>query len=231
MKLAIIGDFNPQSETHLATNKAIQHSKQLLQCDLDSQWINTNKITKNTISTFRGFLIAPGGPYNNIENAIKTIQFARENKIPCLGTCSGFQHIIIEYARNVLGYKNAQHEEYNQQSSELFITKLRCSLKGREMKIKFEPNSKVSLLYGKKKVIEKYYCNYGINPKFLKIIKNGPIKIVGSDHEGEIRVVEYSEHQFFIGTLYVPQVLSTSNSPHPLITGFLNAIISERLII
>ncbi|MFX1451777.1 MAG: CTP synthase [Promethearchaeota archaeon] len=230
MKLAIIGDFNPKSETHIASNEAILHSKDLLQCDLDSYWINTKDITKETFYQFDGFLIAPGSPYSNMDNVINTIQFARENNIPCLGTCGGFQHMVIEYARNILNFKNAQHEEYNKNSSELFITKLSCTLKGREMELNLTPNSKVASLYGKNKVIEKYYCNFGVNPDYLQIIKNGPIHIVGSDREGEIRILEYPDHVFFIGTLYVPQVQSTKRTPHPLVTGFIEAIINRSII-
>lgn len=230
MKLAIIVDFNPKSETHVATNKAIQHSKDLLQCDLNSNWVGTLDITKDIFSQFNGFLIAPGGPFNNIENVVDTIQYARVNDVPCLGTCGGFQHIMIEYARNVLGYKNAHHEEYNPNSSELFITKLSCSLKWREMELNLVPGSKVASLYGKNQVNEKYYCNFGVNPDYLKIMKNGPINIVGSDREGEIRIVEYPDHVFFIGTLYVPQVLSTVSTPHPLITGFIEAIINRNCV-
>ncbi|MFX1340515.1 MAG: CTP synthase [Promethearchaeota archaeon] len=226
MKLSIIGDFNPNSETHLATNNAIEHSKNLLQCDLDSYWIDTQNITQEIFDQFDGFLVAPGSPYKNMDNVINTIQYARENNIPCLGTCGGFQHMIIEYARNILGFKNAEHEEYNQKSPELFITKLKCSLKGRSMELNLVPGSKVAILYGKTQVIEKYYCNYGVNREYFNILKSGPFSIVGSDCEGEIRVFEYPAHTFFIGTLYVPQVQSTNSNPHPLMTGFIDAVIN-----
>ena len=136
-------------------------------------------------------------------------------------------HILIEYARNILGFKNAQHEEYNQKSSELFITKLSCSLKGWEMELNLVPGLKVASLYGKNQVIEKYYCTFGVNPDYIQVIKNGPINIVGSDREGVIRVLEYPDHVFFIGTLYVPQMLSTKSTPHPLVTGFIEAIINR----
>ena len=229
MKLSIIGDFNPHSETHMATNESIEHSKNLLKCDLDSYWINTQDITEDIFDQFDGFLIAPGSPYKNMENVIDAIYYAREKNIPCLGTCSGFQHMIIEYARNILGFKNAHHEEYHQDSSDLFITKLSCSLKGRNMELNLVPGSKVASLYGKNQVIERYYCNYGVNHDYLQMLKSGPINIVGSDCEGEIRVLEYPDHIFFVGTLYVPQVQSTHSTPHPLITGFIGTIINSSI--
>jgi len=224
-KLSIIGEFDPNSETHLATNNAILHSKNLLHYDLDSVWIDTRDITADIFYQYDGFLIAPGGPYKNIENVLDIIEHARVNNIPCLGTCSGFQAMVIEYARNILGATNAQHEEYNPNSTELFITKLSCSLKGREMELNLVPDSKVASLYGKSQVKEKYYCSFGVNPEYLQEIKNGPIIFGGSDSEGEVRILEYPGHVFFIGTLFVPQVQSTSSTPHPLVTGFIEAII------
>ncbi len=95
------------------------------------------------------------------------------------------------------------------------------------MELNLVPGSKVAYLYGKNQVIEKYYCNFGVNRDYIQVIKNGPINSVGSDYEGEIRVIEYPDHAFFIGTLYVPQVLSTNNTPHPLVTDFIETIINR----
>ena len=93
------------------------------------------------------------------------------------------------------------------------------------MKLKITPNSKVASLYGKHQVKEKYYCNFGVNPKYIDFIRKGPIRFVGSDSEGELRVLEYPEHRLFIGTLFVPQTNSTIKKPHPIVTGLLKAII------
>ena len=90
-------------------------------------------------------------------------------------------------------------------------------------------NSGVSVLYGKLQVKEKYYCSFGVNPKYNDFIRKGPISFVGSDSEGELRVLEYPEHRFFIGTLFVPQTNSTEKNPHPIVTGFLKAIINNDI--
>jgi CTP synthase (UTP-ammonia lyase) len=107
-KLAILGEFNPSSETHVATNSAIEHSKKVLEIDLDVNWVSTDEISENQLKSFNGYLVAPGSPYKDMEKALFAIEYARENRIPILGTCGGFQHMIIEYARNVLGYKDTR---------------------------------------------------------------------------------------------------------------------------
>ena len=131
-RLAILGELNPSSETHVATNSAIEHSKKVLKIDLDVSWISTDEISESLLKLFNGYFVAPGSPYKDMEKALFAIEYARENNIPILGTCGGFQHMIIEYARNVLGYKDAQHAEYDPYASELFISELACCLRGRE---------------------------------------------------------------------------------------------------
>lgn len=223
-KLSIIGDFNPESETHKATNDAIGHSLNKLGVDLKADRISTEDISKSVLKNSQGIWMVPGSPYKNMGNAITAIKFARENGVPFLGTCGGFQHIIIEYARNLLGMVDAGHAEYDPNASEPTISALTCSLAGKEFKLNLRDGSRSALLYGQLQVSERYYCNFGINPDYMEDIRSGPIKITGEDHDGEIRVVEYDEHPFFIGTLYVPQIKSTSINPHPIVTGFFEAV-------
>jgi CTP synthase (UTP-ammonia lyase) len=85
-----------------------------------------------------------------------------------------------------------------------------CSLAGREMMLGFVAGSKVAKIYGALEAREKYYCNFGVNPDVVPWLKQGPMKIVGSDHEGEIRVLELPDHPFFIATLFVPQLRARS---------------------
>ena len=132
--------------------------------------------------------------------------------------------MIIEYARNLLGHKDAQHAEYNPYASNLFISSLTCSLAGREMTLAFIPGSRVAQIYGTLKATEQYYCNFGVNPAVVPLLKTGPMHFVGSDQEGEIRVLELPEHPFFVGTLFVPQNRSRADRPHPLVTAFLRTV-------
>lgn len=175
------------------------------------------------MAEFGGIWIAPGSPYKSVTGALSAIRAAREQQIPLLGTCGGFQHVILEYARNMLGFADAEHEEADPQASRRFISRLACSLVGRTMSITLEPNSLVARTYGRTKIQEQYRCNFGVNPEYVDILRASTLRIVDSDDEGVVRVVELTGHPFFVGTLYVPQLTSSPAAPHPLVSGFLKA--------
>jgi len=228
MKLAIIGDYNPSSQTHIATNAAIEHSKKLLKTDLEVSWVPTDSIMANfqaTTSTCHGFWIAPGSPYKSMTGALEIIKYARLNNIPTLGTCGGFQHMAIEFARNVLGITEAEHAEYDPYASKLVVTPLSCSLAGKKLEI--DITNKKSLTYkifGANKIEAQYYCNFGLNSEYQAEIDRNGFKVVGSDADNEARILELQGHKFFIATLFVPQAASTAGQPNPMVTAFIRVI-------
>jgi CTP synthase (UTP-ammonia lyase) len=227
--IALLGEYTPTFPPHSLTDAAIKHVQDRLNVNIKADWVSTEDIGPNLFEQYSGLWIAPGSPYKNMDKTLWAIRYARENKIPCFGTCGGFQHMVIEYARNVLGFKDAQHAEYDPYASCLFISELACSLAGREMQLKFVPGSQVAAIYGELLAAEQYYCNFGVNPDCISALKQGPLTVSGSDAEGEIRVIEYPEHPFFIGTLFVPQTGSTPERPHPLVTAFLKAVVDRAI--
>ncbi len=230
MKLAIIGDFNPNFRPHVATNEAIEHSLHYLNASLTVDWIPTLDIEANldTITVnYQGFWIAPGSPYNDMAGALKIIEYARLYNVPTLGTCGGFQHIVIEYARNVLSIKDAQHAEYDPYASKLVVNPLSCDLKGDKLEVTLvDAASTTFKAFGTDKISEKYYCNFGLNPEYQGFLHDSGLKIVGTDKYQEARILELAHHPFFIATLFVPQDNSSFKQPHKLITTFLALIIN-----
>ncbi|WP_374088480.1 CTP synthase [Methylomicrobium lacus] len=222
--IALLGEYTSTFPPHAYTNAAIQHAQDLLELEITANWVSTEDIGLKLFEHYAGIWIAPGSPYKNMEKTLWAIRYARENNIPCFGTCGGFQHMVIEYARNVLGFKDAQHAEYDPYASNLFISELACSLAGREMRLSLAPGSRIAAIYGVSSAQEHYYCNFGVNPDYVDALQQGPLQVSGSDAEGEIRVIEHPEHPFFIGTLFVPQMRSTPERPHPLVSAFLKAV-------
>jgi len=221
--IALLGEYSAEFEPHVATSAAIEHSATALGVSVDANWVSTVDVDETLFDDHQAIWVAPGSPYKNMQNTLSAIRHAREQRVPCLGTCGGFQHIVIEYARNVLGFADAEHAEYDPYSSNLFISELECSLAGRALPLKFAKGSHVAKIYGALSATEQYYCNFGVNPDHVGDLSAGPLDVVGSDEEGEIRIVELFDHPFYVATLFVPQLQSTPLQPHPLVTAFLEA--------
>ena len=222
-KLAIIGDFNPDSKSHQATNAAIAHSSQLLKTSLSYEWIPTENIDENfkeIVQTYNGFWIAPGSPYKNMQAVLRIIEYARLHSIPTLGTCGGFQHMTIEFVRNVLKVSDAQHAEYDPFAKNLVITPLTCQIKGHTLEIEIiDKSSKVFAIYRTEKILGKYYCSFGLESQYQQAIENCGFKAVGIDNHKEVRILELKNHPFFIATLFMPQDNSSEDQPNPLVTA------------
>lgn len=224
-RIALLGEYDPTFPPHQATAAACAHSANALVQQVTPEWISTEDATLERLQDCSGFWILPGSPYRNLPRTLEAIRHARERGIPCVGTCGGFQHMILEYARNALGFHDALHAEYDPYASDLFVTRLNCSLAGRELAIALVPESRVARIYGANEACEQYYCNFGINPDKTELLRSGELRITGSDAEGEVRVVELPTHPFFIGTLFVPQLRSSQERPHPLVTAFIRAAV------
>ncbi len=226
IRIGVIGDFDPENPTHRATNDALGHASASLGEEVSVAWLPTETLAEDTaakLEDFDGLWCAPGSPYQSLEGALKAVRFAREQDRPFIGTCGGFQHAMLEYARNVLGFEDAQHAEYDPYASELFITPLTCSLAGQRMSVHIRSGTLASRLYDTTKPTEDYYCNFGLNPAYHRDIQRGGLQITGSESDGEARIVELPTHRFFLSTLFVPQTSSTMEEPHPLVSGFVRA--------
>jgi CTP synthase (UTP-ammonia lyase) len=172
-------------------------------------------------------LSVPASPYASMQGALNGIRFARECQIPFLGTCGGFQHMIIEYARNVLGLSEADHAEENPAASMLLVAPLTCSVSEKTNTFILTPGSKVASAYGNVEIVEQYgICNYGLNPEFAPLLDQAGLRVIGVDTDGETRIMELDQHSFFVGTLFQPERSAFKHIVHPLIKAFLQAAIT-----
>jgi CTP synthase (UTP-ammonia lyase) len=223
IKIGVIGDYDAESPTHQATDEALTHAANARSLSIQVTWLPTESLVgdgQKLLGEYDALWCAPGSPYRHLLGAIQGVQFAREQGVPFLGTCGGCQHAVIEYARNVLGFEDAAHAEYDPYASRLFITPLSCSLVGRAMSVNLDPSSRVAEIYRQTEVTEQYYCNFGLNPEYQDLLHDRGLRIVGRDALGEARVLELPKHPFFVATLFVPQVSSRRNRPHPLIAAY-----------
>jgi CTP synthase (UTP-ammonia lyase) len=166
---------------------------------------------------------------------LKGIEFARRRDWPFLGTCGGFQYVLIEFARNVLGIADADSAENNSGSKNIVIYPVACAVPGRKgdapklsgkvPEIRLRPGSYLQSFYGKDKeiVTEEFFCNFEVNPDYEWCAMEAGFPVVARGADGEIRAIESPTHRFFIATLFQPQLSSTAKHPHPVVLAFVQA--------
>jgi CTP synthase (UTP-ammonia lyase) len=214
--IAVVGDYQPENETHSTIASAVA----AVSSDVDVVWVPTDDAEDITFAD--GVWIAPGSPYKSFEGAIDAIRWARTNDVPLFGTCAGFQHTVIEFARNVVGLQGAHHAEYETDASLLVVDELACSLVGETMDVTLLEGSRAHAAYGASQSTERYYCRFGLNPTYTPALLEHGLVISGTDAEGEPRILELPSHPFFVVTLFVPQ--TNERQPHPLIASFVDYV-------
>ena len=118
ISIALIGDYDPQVTAHQAIPMALGQVAEYLDRPLAFHWLATDQIDANTaLQDFDGFWCVPASPYKSEDGALRAIRFAREQQRPFLGTCGGFQHAVLEFSRNVLGWADAEHGETSPDSA------------------------------------------------------------------------------------------------------------------
>jgi CTP synthase (UTP-ammonia lyase) len=226
-RIGVIGDYDEKRPSHLATNKALNDCKESLKLNIEIIWLPTDSLVEavnEKLSGFHGLFCSPGSPYKSMTGAINAIQYARENNVPFIGTCGGFQHAVLEYAINKLGYENATHGEHKHDSTDIFIAPLACSLLGETRDIIINTDTFIFEIYKSQRIIEKYNCSFGINPVYQKIIHDNGFQIAAVDDNGDARMLIIPGHKFYVATLFQPQLSSTKEQPHKLIQAYLKSI-------
>jgi CTP synthase (UTP-ammonia lyase) len=204
-RIGLIGDHDTTVPAHKAIPIALQLAEEALGLAVAFEWVPTAEILHpSRVAGFHGVWCVPASPYRSMQGALLAIQFAREEGRPFLGTCGGFQHAIIEYARNVLGWTDAEHAETSPDAVRPVIAPLACALVEATDAVHFRPGSRITAAYGCERSIEGYRCRYGLNPTFQATIVSGPLWVGVHDASSEIRAVELDGHPFFLATLFQP---------------------------
>jgi CTP synthase (UTP-ammonia lyase) len=115
------------------------------------------------------------------------------------------------------------HAEYGEKGGTAVITLLACSLMEQQISVEFTPGSRLHALYGARSSVERTTCNYGLAPALHDLAEQHGMRVAATDNTGEVRAIERTDHPFFVGTLYQPQLRSTAREPHPVFVGFLEA--------
>jgi CTP synthase (UTP-ammonia lyase) len=227
LRVGLIGDHDAGVAAHRAIPHALKLAGAVLGCSVEDTWLPTIDLASNgaiELSRFDGLWCVPASPYRSFDGAMRAIQHARERGVPFLGTCGGFQHAVIEFARHVLGHTEADHAELNPAAESPLFAPLSCSMVEVDARVHFLPGSQLAELYGCASAVERYHCNFGMNPAYASWFEGGAMSVSGLDDGGSPRVVELAGHRFYFGTAYQPERSSLDGRPHPLIVAFVGAL-------
>ena len=227
-RIALVGDFRRDVLSHLAIEKCFALSRQGGSTLAEPVWVATEDIIEGDERIFRefqGIWCVPASPYRNTAGALSAIKYARTRSLPFLGTCGGFQHAMLEYARNVLGLKNAGHTEITPDSALPLVSRLQCSLVETSQKIIVTDGKRFKQWYGSDAGIEGFHCSYGLNPEFERLFNHGPMEIVARSVDGGVRAMSLHGHPFFVGTLFQPERRALQGAVHPLVQAFFAAAV------
>ena len=231
VRIGLIGDFNPDVLAHMAIPQALALAARWVECSVETEWLPTPLLEKDAderLVGFDGLWIVPASPYESMEGALLAVRFARERGVPFLGTCGGFQHALIEYARSVLNLSEADSTESNPESTLPLIAPLSCSLVEATDTIVLQPGSRIAAIYGKSEISEKYHCSFGLNPRYTTLFDASGLRITGFDKSGEARVFDLDGHPFYMGTLFQPERSAFNDVAHPLIVAYMQAVLARK---
>ncbi|CAA9329144.1 MAG: CTP synthase [uncultured Gemmatimonadaceae bacterium] len=226
VRAGIIGDHHPTVQGYGVIAEALQHAAASLAVDVEPRWLPTPMLpptVERELAGYDALWCGPWGPYENTDGALRAIRYARERGVPFLGTCAGFQHAAIEYARSVLGLADADHAESNPDAPLAVIAPLPHPWVERTGAVVLDPASHVASIYRRTEVAERYRCRFGLNPEYLTPLHSGGLRVAGVDAEGTATVLEFRDHPFYVATLFMPEQRSRPSAPHPLITAYLAA--------
>ncbi|MFF4661049.1 hypothetical protein [Streptomyces sp. NPDC001381] len=225
--VALVGDRSPNVVSHSRVPLLLDALATRDRLVLDAYWIPSEDAEDaDAVRGFDAVWVVPGSPYRSEAGVLSAIRTAREEGIPFLGTCGGFQHALLEFARNVCGLPHVAHAENDPDADDFLIEPLACSLAGHEDTVLLEPGSLAHGLLGAERTVERYSCHYGPS-RHLDTLRTHGLRFSGHDEDGRPRIAELPGHPFFLASLFQPELFGDGSRPHPVIRGLARAAVGH----
>ena len=240
--IALVGKYVELQDAYKSILESFVHAGAANECKVRVHSIHSEHIdasnVKRQLEKMDGILVAPGFGERGLEGKIVAIRYARENGVPFFGICLGMQMCVVEFARNVLGFKDACSEEVNPNSTHKVIALMEdqksTTIKGGTMRLgayacHLDEGSLVAKVYGTLDISERHRHRYEFNSEYLEQMEAKGLKATGHNPEtGLVEVVEIPEHPFFIGTQFHPEFKSTPEHPQPVFVAFVKAALEHK---
>ena len=237
VNIAIVGKYVKLEDSYLSIAESIKHGGFANGCKVHIDFIDCEKVTKENakemLEKYNGIVVPGGFGNRGIEGKIATIQYVRENNIPFLGICLGMQMAVVEFARNVLGYKDANSEEFDEASTckviHIMEEQIHIANKGGTMRLGAYPcnilkNTLAEKVYKTNKISERHRHRFEYNNKYREEMEKAGLICSGLSPDGNlVEIVELKNHPYFIASQFHPEFKSRPDRPHPLFVSLVKA--------
>ncbi len=250
MKIAFVGKYLDLKESYKSLTEALIHAGAHLDTKVEIKWVDSEKVeddgAQKYLNDCDGILVAGGFGGRGVEGKIQAIQYARENKIPFLGICLGMQLAMVEFARNVLGIKDANSVEFDENTPNPIIylidefidasgskqVRTTTSPMGGTMRLgeyecETKEGSNLRAAYDSRVIFERHRHRYEANPKYREALEAKGMDITG-ESDGLIEAVEVKDHPWFLGVQFHPEFTSRLQNANPSILAFVNAALQHK---
>jgi len=238
VSIAIVGKYTALEDSYLSIKEAFKHAGVLNRCSVNLEWVEASDIDKVGLEKFDGILVPGGFGSRGIEGKIKAIEYARENDVPFLGICLGFQLAVIEFARNVCGLGDANTTEVNPDTKnpvidlipeQKSIDKLGGTMRLGAYPCVIKSGTLAKKLYKKEKISERHRHRWEVNPKYISLLeKNGLVFSGVYPDRNLVEILELPDHGYFIASQFHPEFKSRLENPAPLFYGLVEAALKKQ---
>lgn len=242
VKIAIVGKYVKLEDSYISVIESLYHAGFANHVKVKVELVNSEKITKENakevLQKYDGIVVPGGFGNRGIEGKIQTIKYARENNVPFLGICLGMQMAVVEYARDVLGLKDANSSELDENTQNPVIhimeDQKNVNKKGGTMRLGAYPcilqeGSLAKKLYGKNEISERHRHRYEYNNAYRERLEKAGLKVSGTSPDGNlVEIVELENHPYFIAGQFHPELKSRPNRPAPLFVGLIRTCLEQK---
>ena len=240
--VALVGKYVELQDAYKSILESFVHAGAANECRVKVHTVHSEHLDENNageiLGKMDGILVAPGFGERGLEGKIVAVRYAREHNVPFFGICLGMQMCVVEFARDVLGYKDAASAEVNPKSThpviDLMEDQKSTTIKGGTMRLgaydcQLKKGSLVEKIYGTGMISERHRHRYEFNSEYLEAFENAGLMATGRNPQtGLVEVVEIPKHPFFIGVQFHPEFKSTPEHPQPIFTAFVKAAMSRK---
>ena len=239
VKIAVVGKYVELKDAYISINESLEHAAYSLGYKADISYIQAEDLDVKKLEGYSGILVPGGFGNRGIEGKLAAIKFARENKVPFFGICLGMQLAVVEYARNVLGYTDANSSEFDENTKypvihimedQKYIEKMGGTMRLGAYPCTLGEGTLAKELYGTKDISERHRHRYEYNNLYREELEKAGLKVSGTSPDNTlVEIVELPKdiHPFYIAGQFHPEFKTRPNRPHPLFKGFIEASIKN----